>query len=286
MLDTLHAFATNKKSGYERESAAMAFQALATILGAPIAPLLIPSIPIIFELYADKGDVVRQAATTAIKSILKLFPPEATRIVFHHLEDILDKGKWQSKVGALDGMKSFVTSAKDQVANELGEVLPTVEKSMHDTKKEVSTAAIKCATSMCATLDNADLAPHIPTLVKCMSNPDTVAACIKGLSSTTFVVEVKGPALAVLVPLLLRALNDRSMEVQRRTVVVLDNLVKLVRDPTIAATYLSPLVEGTEKIAKSAAFPEVCLTSFHCIRSALITLCRFERSLKLLCKPY
>lgn len=90
-----------------------------------------------------------------------------------------------------------------------------------------------------------------------MSNPASVPACIKALSSTTFVAEVTAPALAVLVPLLIRALNDRSMEVQRRTVVVIDNLVKLVRDPSVAATYLSPLVEGVERIAKGAAFPEV-----------------------------
>lgn len=90
-----------------------------------------------------------------------------------------------------------------------------------------------------------------------MSNPDSVPACIKSLSSTTFVAEVTSPALAVLVPLLIRALNDRSMEVQRRTVVVIDNLVKLVRNPNVAARYLSPLVEGVSKIAKGAAFPEV-----------------------------
>lgn len=90
-----------------------------------------------------------------------------------------------------------------------------------------------------------------------MANPDSVPACIKALSSTTFVAEVKAPTLAVLVPLLMRGLNDRSMEVQRRTVVVIDNLVKLVRDPTVAATYLSPLVEGVQKIAAGAAFPEV-----------------------------
>ena len=38
---------------------------------------------------------------------------------------------------------------------------------------------------------------------------------------------------------------------------VIDNLVKLVRDPNVAARYLSPLVEGVSKIAKGAAFPEV-----------------------------
>ena len=122
---------------------------------------------------------------------------------------------------------------------------------------QVSSAANKCATALCTTLANPDLSPHIPQLVKCMANPETVPACIKSLSSTTFVAEVTAPALAVLVPLLLRALNDRSMEVQRRTVVVIENLVKLVRDPNVAATYLNPLVDGVEKIAKGAAFPEV-----------------------------
>jgi elongation factor 3 len=90
-----------------------------------------------------------------------------------------------------------------------------------------------------------------------MSDPTSVPLCIKSLSNTTFVAEVTAPALAVLVPLLTRALNDRSMEVQRRAVVVIDNLVKLVRDPVVAATYLGALVTGVDKIAKGAAFPEV-----------------------------
>ena len=80
---------------------------------------------------------------------------------------------------------------------------------------------------------------------------------MKALSSTTFVAEVTAPALAILVPLLARALNERSKEVKRRTVVVIDNLVKLVRDPKVAATHLSGLVDGVEKIMKGASFPEV-----------------------------
>lgn len=137
ILTTLHDFATNKKSGYERESAALAFQSLAKALGPSGAPLILPSLPILFELYMDKGDVVRDAATAATKAILKLFPPESTRIVFRALEDVLEKGKWRTKVGALDAMKSFVNSARDAVAAELGSILPKVEHALHDTKSEV-----------------------------------------------------------------------------------------------------------------------------------------------------
>lgn len=145
IISSLHAFALNKKSGYERESAAFGFQSLPVVLGASSAPFLLPSLPTLFDLYSDKGEVVRAAAATATKAILQLFPPEATRTVFRSLEDILDKGKWQTKVGALDALKNFVATTKESVADELGHILPKVELAMHDTKKEVLVGvALRC----------------------------------------------------------------------------------------------------------------------------------------------
>jgi len=138
IISTLQSFSTNKKSGYERESGALGFQFLATVLGAPVVPLLLTSLSILYDLLMDKGDVVRAAAQAALKAILKLCPPESTGIMFRHLEAILDSGKWRSKVGVLDHLKTFVTSARDEVAAELGAILPHVENAMHDTKSEVS----------------------------------------------------------------------------------------------------------------------------------------------------
>lgn len=108
------------------------------MLGAPCAPLLLPSLSVLYDLFMDKGEVVRNAASSATKAILKLFPPEATGIVFRTLEDIIDKGKWRSKVGALDAIKAFVPQARDAVAEQLAITIPKVEAAMHDTKAEVS----------------------------------------------------------------------------------------------------------------------------------------------------
>lgn len=58
----------------------------------------------------------------------------------------------------------------------------------------------------------------MPTLVKCMAEPGTVPEAIKALSSTVWVREVDGPTLAVVVPLLTRALAERGATVQRQTV--------------------------------------------------------------------
>jgi len=101
-----------------------------------------------------------------------------------------------------------------------------------------------------------------------MARPDSVPECIKKLSSTTFVAEVAGPALAVMVPLLVRALNERSQTVQRQTVIVVDNLCKLVRDPHEAVRFLPALTPGVQRVEKGASFPEV---RDHA-KAALITL--------------
>ncbi len=90
-----------------------------------------------------------------------------------------------------------------------------------------------------------------------MQSPAAVPGTIKALSNTTFVAEVNAPTLAVMVPLMNRALKERSTDTQRLTCVVIDNLVKLVREQEVAARYLSGLVDGVENIAKSAAFPEI-----------------------------
>lgn len=115
---------------------------LATILGPPAGPALLPTLPVLYELYMDKGDVVRSAATSAAKTVIKLFPPESTRLIFRNLEEILDKAKWKGKVGVLDAFKSFVPTAKIQVADQLGETLPKVEAAMHDTKSEVGSPTL------------------------------------------------------------------------------------------------------------------------------------------------
>ncbi|KAG9100764.1 hypothetical protein FRC06_003762 [Ceratobasidium sp. 370] len=265
VLTQLHTFAANKKSGYERESAAVGIHALATHLKSPVGPLLLPSLPVLLDLYSDKGDVVRLAATAAVRAIIGLFPPEATKVILNELLGVVggDGGKWKTKAGALDSVRRWVEEKSkkaeraEYVAAELGDILPTVENVMHDTKSEVSNAAMKCATALCGAVPNPDLTQHIPALVQAMASPANVPATIKAMSNTTFVAEVTAPSLAVLVPLLARALNDRSPETLRRASIVTTNIVKLVRDPTVAAQYLGPLSDAVNKVASGAAFPEI-----------------------------
>jgi len=97
----------------------------------------------------------------------------------------------------------------------------------------------------------------VPVLVKCMADPTTVPAAIKTLSSNVWVREIDGPTLAVVGPLLVRALQERGTIVQRQTVVLTTNLFKLVRSADLAAVHAPNIRPGVERIFESAAFPEI-----------------------------
>ena len=58
---------------------------------------------------------------------------------------------------------------------------------------------------------------------------------------------------------LLHEFGEQTVAIAKKNLLARGVLSKLVRDPNVAATYLNPLVEGVEKIAKGAAFPEVII---------------------------
>ena len=116
-------------------------------------------------------------------------------------------------------------------------------------------------TSLTTLLSNDDVAPRIPLLITTMQNPSTVTLqrAIHALSQTTFVAIVTSPVLALLTPLLERSLNTptTSQEVLRQTVVVVENLTKLVHDPIEARTFLPKLKPGVQRVKDRASLPEV-----------------------------
>ena len=126
---------------------------------------------------------------------------------------------------------------------------------------QVGKQALKTMTSLTTLLSNDDVAPRIPLLIKTMQNPstETLQKAIHALSQTTFVAIVTSPVLALLTPLLERSLNTptTSQEVLRQTVVVVENLTKLVHDPIEARTFLPKLRPGVQGVKDRASLPEV-----------------------------
>ncbi|KAF3008770.1 hypothetical protein E8E13_010302 [Curvularia kusanoi] len=287
VLDSLKKSAANKKDPVQREGGMNGIGALferfprAQKLSEVVFLVQDDTLlPLTIDSLSDKAAPVRESAKYALDSLFDNLSAEAK--VFGLLPALMKylgkkSGKWQGAVGALEmigrmadkakmGMESLeVEQEKDVLREAMGKkleaLIPIVESFMHDLKAEVAKQAVKTMNSLTTLLQNDDIAPRIPLLVKAIEDPSTqsLQKAIHALSQTTFVAIVTSPVLAMVTPLLERSLNNpnTTQEVTRQTVVVVENLTKLVHDPIEARAFLPKLRPGVKAVVDRASMPEV-----------------------------
>ncbi|KYK60907.1 elongation factor 3 [Drechmeria coniospora] len=233
------------------------------------------------DALSDKGAVVREAAQYGLDALFANLSAEAlVSGLLPVLSRYLGKktGKWQGTVGAYKMLQKMADKAqiaigttkeeaadkdilRESMGSKLAGLIPLVEGGMHDLKGEVEKQSVLTMNSLTTLLSNDDVAPRIPLLVDTMQHPSTqtLQKAIHALSQTTFVAIVTSPVLALLTPFLERSLNspNTAQEVLRQTVVIVENLTKLVHDPIEARTFLPKLMPGVKAVCDRASLPEV-----------------------------
>ncbi|KAH7316590.1 P-loop containing nucleoside triphosphate hydrolase protein [Stachybotrys elegans] len=280
--------ASDKKSGLRRESSQNLLGAIferfpprQSVSEVVILAQTEGMVACALDALADKGNVVREAAQYGIDALFTNLGPESLVVgLLPALIQYLSKktGKWQGTVAAYkliqkmaDKAQIVVGSTKEEslekdllreaMGAKIATLIPIVEGGMHDLKSEVEKQAVQTMTSLTTLLSNDDVAPRIPLLIDTMHNPSaqTLQKAIHALSMTTFVAIVTSPVLALLTPFLERSLNTptTAQEVLRQTVVIVENLTKLVHDPIEARIFLPKLTPGVKAVVDRASLPEV-----------------------------
>ena len=134
--------------------------------------------------------------------------------------------------------------------------MPVITDVMGDVRKEVTVSAEKALADCCGAIGNRDIEPFIPVLVSCMARPAEVPETVERLAATTFVQSVEPPALALMEPVLARGLAERATAVKRKASIIIDNMCKLVSEPSFAAPFLPKLLPGLERVKEETSDPE------------------------------
>ncbi|KAF9126163.1 translational elongation factor EF-1 alpha [Mortierella sp. 14UC] len=269
LVKTLTSLLENKKQGHLREAALLILAEVSKAVGQAGEPYLIPLMPRVLDGYADKVASVRDAADSASKAIMALPSMYAVKLLLPVLFDTIENGKWQSQCGSLKILTGLSKTSPKQISNCLSEIVPILSASMWSTRPEVQDEATKTTTACFDVVGNPDLTKSIPFLVGCIKNPEEAPECIHQLASTTFVTTVEAPTLAIMNPLLIRGLAERSPAIQRQTAVIIDNMCKLVENPAHAHQFLPKLLPGLDRMIEISASPELRSVA-ECARATLV----------------
>eukprot|EP00854_Cymbomonas_tetramitiformis_P018033 gene18033-21477_t len=257
LLSKVKTAMTNKKKVPAREGAANIVKAIVEGLTPESEAFVLSIVTELVLMQGDKASSVRDIATAACDVYSQKVSPYAVRALLPALFSGLESSFWQAKAGALNMLITLTTRAPKQVAANLPEIIPKVSEVMTDMKAEVVTAAQTCMAKACDTIGNLDIEPFIPTLIECITKIDEVPECVHKLAATTFVQQVEAPTLAVMGPLLQRGLaRQQATAIKRKACVIIDNMCKLVEDPTDAEPFLPKLLPGVKHALDEVADPE------------------------------
>jgi elongation factor 3 len=241
-----------------REAALIAFTDLAKCNSPQLEPYLLPLLSTILERSGDRIIPVRRLADASGRALIATINPHAAGACLAILTAVYSSAKKpQSKAAALLLIRDLANRAPSQLGHVMIDLIPLLTEGMVEIQEDVAKAAAEAMLASCRVAGNRDLDPHIPALVSCITHNDQVPDLIGKLSATTFVQTIEDAALAVMVPLLERALRERSTTVKRRATIIVTNMSKMVQDPVEATPFLPKLIPMLAKVKEEAADPEL-----------------------------
>ena len=164
--------------------------------------------------------------------------------------------KWPIRELSLKCVARFSSTAPRQLGDALPLIVPEVTACMWDTKKQVKVAATAAMKNALEVIGNKDIEHMTDKILVAITKPKEVPEIMHIMAGVTFVQSVESPALAMVVPLLLRGLREKSTATKRQSAVIINNMSKLVDNPMDAAPFLPLLLPALETNAKSIADPE------------------------------
>jgi elongation factor 3 len=258
-VDAFQKQLNNKKDATARERACEAIRAIAShqTIAPGVEPHLVTLLGPVLAAAGDKMIPVQKAAQAAALAIVQGLNANAVKaLVPVILNSLTNAQKWQEKMCALDCLNCLVESAPAQLSFRVPQLIPAVSEAMWDTKADIKKAAYSTMEKVCGLIVNKDIERFIPELIKCIAKPENVPETVHLLGATTFVSDVTGPTLAIMVPLLDRGLVERETAIKRKSAVIVDNMCKLVEDPQVVAPFLPKLMPRLEKNFETLADPE------------------------------
>merc|ERR1712157_318724 len=204
------------------------------------------------------GDASEEAALAICKNI----NPFAMKSLLPPLFDYLAvEKKWMQRQRSLKCIGLFAKTAPKQLGDALPLVVPELTACMWDTKKQVKSAATKAMKGALDVIGNSDIEHMTGKILTAITKPKEVPEIMHVMAGVTFVQSVESPALAMVVPLLLRGLREKATATKRQSAVIIDNMSKLVDNPIDAAPFLPLLLPALKTNADSIADPEARATT-------------------------